>query len=167
MVDIAALYAAHWSLVYGFLRRRLRYASHEDVEDLTATVFVHVVRFSERYHDEGKETAWLVTIARHALIDDIRRLRPETVPLVSDAPGGRSTSDAGSERQVTALTVARALTRLTDRQQVAIVDRYYMGAPAADTALVLGCSQEAVKQHRKLALRRLRRELGGAARGPH
>ena len=158
---VGALYAEHWEPVYWFLRARMPGAPDADVEDLAATVFERVVRFSDRYEERGRARPWLLDIAANLLVDRARHwaCRPREVAVDSESPGGRATVDAGSARHDLVLDVARVLARLPERQRIAIVERYWAGGTAADTALLMGTTEDGVKKLLWWGKRRLRREL--------
>lgn len=161
MTDVAALYAEHWERIFRFLARRMPGAPTADVEDLTATVFERVVRFSDRYREQGQANAWLLTVARHALVDRSRRWSRSIQAdiLDTDTPGSPVRVDAGSDRHVTALAVSDVLREMTARHRMILVERYWFGASDEDTALLLGCTRSAVTKQRDRALARVRREL--------
>lgn len=162
MLDVGVLYAEHWETIYRFLRRRMPGASGADVEDVTAMVFERVCRSAGAYQACGAPTeAWLYKIARNALIDDWRAqaARPTACEIVSDAPGGQATADAGADRQLEALDIAQTLMRLPPRFRLVIVERFLLGASHAETARVLGVSEESSRHLQQRALLKLRRML--------
>ena len=67
----ALWYEAHGVAIYNYLRFQL--ASPDEAEDLTAEAFLRAVRAADRF-DPSKASAltWLLTIARHVLIDHVR-----------------------------------------------------------------------------------------------
>ena len=148
MLAIDELYREHWQPIYRFLRVRMGRAPDADVEDLAATVFERVVRFSGRYEDRGKARSWLYRIAERVLADRAPAVgcRPREVELADEATGGRATADAGSARHALAIDVARALAGLPDRERVALVERYWMGGSSEATAALLGVSEEVARK---------------------
>jgi RNA polymerase sigma-70 factor (ECF subfamily) len=59
----------------------VRAPTAQDAEDLISTVFHRFLQNLERYDPQrGSVLAWLITMARHALIDHLRTMRP-TLPV--------------------------------------------------------------------------------------
>lgn len=56
-------------------------------------------------------------------------------------------------------TISDALTTLSERQRQVFVLREWRGMTIRETSLILGCSDNSVKQHHFRALRQLRKEL--------
>ncbi|MEZ0371653.1 MAG: RNA polymerase sigma factor [Candidatus Sericytochromatia bacterium] len=52
-------------------------------EELTQEVFIRVYR-SRSYHSQGRFSAWIYRIARHLLLDHLRRRQLETCPADED-----------------------------------------------------------------------------------
>src|SRR5688572_4590054 len=70
------LYRELHPVVYGYLARRA--SNQADAEDLTARVFERVVKRLDTYEAErGSVRAWVLGMARNALVDELRRRRPE------------------------------------------------------------------------------------------
>jgi RNA polymerase sigma factor (sigma-70 family) len=165
MLDIGALYAEHWGPIYGFLQARLLGADPAEIEDLTAIVFERVVAHAARYEERGRPpSSWLYQIAANLLIDVYRqrrgRLITSSAAVEAHAP---PVADAGTDRQLDALMVAEALTMLTPKQRLVLVERYLIGASVQDTALVLGMSQISVKHVAGRAIKQLRAILSEVA----
>jgi RNA polymerase sigma-70 factor, ECF subfamily len=76
---VGRLYDALVDPVYRYVAVRLR--RREDAEDVTQLVFERIVAALPRYRHNGRPfAAWAFRIARNAVIDHQRRLRP-TEPL--------------------------------------------------------------------------------------
>lgn len=157
-LDVAALYEREWKPIYGFLSRRMPAADPAEVEDLTARVFESVVRYAHTYQDRGRPGVWLHVIARHALLDEVKsNARRGTAASLHEHQA--VTVDAGSTRHLTKLQVSQALQQLTERQRMVMVEQFWAGAPAEDTALLMGITVDGVKKLRMAACRNLRRLL--------
>src|SRR4051794_41700994 len=97
--ELEDLFRAHWPLVFGYLRRRTGDASA--AEELAQETFYRATRAFLGWRG-GSAGAWLLSIARHVLIDEVRRGRrlvslPGTLPPPAAPPdaspavgGGRS-----------------------------------------------------------------------------
>lgn len=82
-----AAYAAHAGVVLAFLRRRL---SPEEAEDVLQETFVRAIRAGSVRLD-GNIRAYLLTTAKHVLINRLRR--PRLVVAAGDAVGDAEASE--------------------------------------------------------------------------
>lgn len=159
-----ALYRDLHPEVSRFVARRVR--ARADAEDLTARVFV---AFVERLRDydrgRGSVRGWLLAIARNAIIDHFRRVRPTATPgelldaLPCDAAGPL---DGLLERE--RLDQLAAIVRGLDpeaRELLAL--RFADGLRHREVAAILGLQEAAVKQRVSRILRDLRARLSLAA----
>jgi RNA polymerase sigma-70 factor (ECF subfamily) len=71
--------------VYSVALRMVRV--REDAEDLTQETFVRMFKALDRYDPTRPFPAWLLTIAARLSIDQLRRRRVKTQPLVRSEPG--------------------------------------------------------------------------------
>lgn len=153
---IGSLYEQYWRPIFAFLRARLPLCDPVEIEDLTAMVFERALRALPAYREEGRSGAWLRQIARSVLADRGRRgaARPQTVALdpdVMDVPVEYAPDDL--------VMLAEALGQILPRHRLALVEHYLLGAPDAETALLLGISEPAVRGLRLRALNALRRQM--------
>jgi len=159
-----ALYRDLHPEVSRFVARRVR--ARADAEDLTARVFV---AFVERLRDydrgRGSVRGWLLAIARNAIIDHFRRVRPTAGAgelldaLPCDALGPLDGLLAREQ-----LDQLAALVRGLDpeaRELLAL--RFADGLRHREVAAVLGLQEAAVKQRVSRILRDLRARLSLAA----
>ncbi|MCC7464494.1 MAG: sigma-70 family RNA polymerase sigma factor [Gammaproteobacteria bacterium] len=164
-LDVGALYERHEPEIRRFVCDRLRGHAAPDSEDVAATVWERVIKAAQAYENIGREKNWLYMIARNLARDHYRtphwrlingsipehRLYEEDHPQHED----RHPSDYAD--------LHAALDTLTPEQRRVIVLRYWYGFPFAETAALLGTTEDGVK---KLAIRaraRLRRYLEEAA----
>lgn len=156
----ATLYEQYSPLVYRFLRRRLDGAD-EIVEDLTEDVFVKVYEKLHRYVERGLPfTAWLYRIAHNHLVDYLRslpRYSAHSLDEVAEVPERQAMAAYG--RVLDRQALEPALARLTPEQRQAVELRFIEGMSVAETAGVMGRSEEAVKKLQARALANLRRAL--------
>jgi len=128
------LFRAHWSLVHGYLTRRTGDASV--AEELAQETFYRATRAFLGWRG-GSPVAWLLSIARHVLIDEVRRGR-QLVPLPE------SLADPG-EPPDEHLSVADTLAHLPDAQQRLLALVYVDGYSLAEVAALTGTSEGAAK----------------------
>lgn len=155
---VGRLYDAMVGPIYRYVAVRVR--RREDAEDLTHLVFERIVGALPRYRHNGRPfSAWAFRIARNAVIDHQRRLRP-TEPLggmvePSDGVGLEALSVRGEEIR----ELREAIRRLTPDQQEAIALRYAAGLSAEEAARVMGRQAGTVRGLTFRAIEALRRHL--------
>jgi RNA polymerase sigma-70 factor (ECF subfamily) len=152
----ARLYGELYDPVADYLEPRA--PTLEDAEDLIATVFHRFLKNLARYDAQrGCVLAWLLTMARHALIDHLRARRPQ-VPVddLADVLAGPSPDPlAGLIRTEQADRVRRALAEQPALVRELFALHYGQGLRLREIGDLLGMSEDAVKQR----LSRVRRDL--------
>jgi RNA polymerase sigma-70 factor (ECF subfamily) len=147
--------------VYRFVYYRV--GSAAQAEDLTAETFYRALRSMSTFRWQGKDFgAWLMTIARNLTTDHFKSGRARLEQLTDDM-SAHDESTEGPERSVLAsLTndaLLSALTELPHEQRECLIMRFLQGLSIAETALVLGRSEGAVKQLQLRAVRGLAKLL--------
>ena len=129
-------------------------------EDLTHLVFERIVAALPRYRHNGRPfAAWAFRIARNAVIDHQRRIRP-TEPLGSIAePSDGIGLEALSLRDEEVRELRAAIGQLTPDQQEAIALRYAGGLSAEEAARVMGRRAGTIRGLTFRAIESLRRHL--------
>jgi RNA polymerase sigma-70 factor, ECF subfamily len=155
---VGRLYDAMVGPIYRYVAVRVR--RREDAEDLTHLVFERIVGALPRYRHKGRPfAAWAFRIARNAVIDHQRRLRP-TEPLGGVAePAVGVGLEALSVRGEEIRELREAIRRLTPDQQEAIALRYAAGLSAEEAARVMGRRAGTVRGLTFRAIEALRRHL--------
>ena len=144
---LAELFERHNRPVFGFFYRMT--SSRELSEDLVQDVFLRILRYRETYQPRTSFAAWMYGIARNAMIDQMRKRRPES-SLDDDAVPEVPTRDEPVDermraRQETEL-LQRALKSLpADKREVLILARY-QDLKYEEIGRILGCEPNAVKQ---------------------
>jgi DNA-directed RNA polymerase specialized sigma24 family protein len=133
MAGLEDLFRAHWSLVNGYLARRTGDAVL--AEELAQETFYRATRAFLGWRG-GSAVAWLLAIARHVLIDEVRRGR-RLVPLPDSLVAG---IEPGGGEDVT-----RVLASLPKAQRQVLELIYIYGYSHAEAAAILGTSEGAVK----------------------
>lgn len=157
----AQWYAAHGEAVYNYFRFQL--AAPDEAEDLTAETFLRAVRAARRF-DPARASAqtWLLTIARHVLIDHVRSARvrrhvgfEELRDLPVDAP---SPEERMLRREAVAEVLdAMAAMRPEDREILSL--RFGGELEIPEIAAALGVRAGAVRTRLWRAIERLRERL--------
>lgn len=155
-----ALYRDLYPDVARFVARRVR--ARADAEDLTARVFVvFVERLGDYERARGSVRGWLLTIARNAIIDHVRKTRPaapdELLDVLPSEEQGPLDGLLERERAAELVALLRELPAET-RELLAL--RFADGLRHREIAAVLGLQEAAVKQRVSRALRDLRARLG-------
>ncbi len=128
------LFRAHWLLVRGYLLRRT--GDPAAAEELAQETFYRATRAFLGWRG-GSPVAWLLSIARNVLIDEVRRGRT-LVPLPDALADPRAEPEDS-------LGVAEVLAELPASQRQLLELVYVHGYSHAETAAILGASEGAVK----------------------
>ena len=160
---LGRLYDALVDPIHRYVAVRLR--RREDAEDVTQLVFERIVAALPRYRHNGRPfAAWAFRIARNAVIDHQRRLRP-TEPLGTIAePIDRLGADDRALREEEIRELRAAIRRLTPDQQEALALRYAAGLSADEAARVMGRKAGTIRGLTFRAIEALRRHLAGPTR---
>ncbi len=133
-------------------------------EDLTAEVFVQVVRKLEQFTgSEDDFRGWIVTIAHRRFIDSLRSRSRRPVDPVSDEVLAL-TGDVGDPEEQALTTIAtrevqQALRHLSPDQQDVVFLRLIAGLSITEVAEALGKKPGAIKALQSRAVAALRRDL--------
>jgi RNA polymerase sigma-70 factor (ECF subfamily) len=157
------LYERYVDLVYRYIY--VRVGSSHLAEDLTSETFIRALRRIDSFSWQGKDiAAWFVTIARNLITDNAKSARFRMEVTTADMIDADRRVD-GPENEVLAhlrdTRLFEAIRTLKPEQAECLVLRFMQGMSLAETALVIGKSEGAVKQLQLRAVRALHRELGG------
>ena len=133
-VTIEDLFRRHWPLVLGYLTRQTRDAHL--AEEIAQETFVRATRAFLGYQD-GSPAAWLLTIARHSLIDHVRK-HGRTV-VVAEMPEELSLGHLEDDG------VRDALERLPDRPRRLLTLHYFDRFTYSEIAAMTESTEAAVK----------------------
>lgn len=153
-----SLYRDLYPTVAAFIGRRIR--GRADVDDLVARVFMAFIKHLGDYRrDRGSVHAWILTMARNAVIDHVRARRI-LVPIeaAEHMPGaGDLLGELLAREQLGQLHAQLEALPPDLRELLAL--RYGDGLRHAEIAAMLGLREDAVKQRVSRALRDLRARL--------
>lgn len=155
---VGRLYDALVGPIYRYVAVRVR--RREDAEDLTHLVFERIVAALPRYRHSGRPfAAWAFRIARNAVIDHQRRIRPtEQLGSIAEPSDGIGL-EALSLRDEEVRELRAAIRQLTPDQQEAIALRYAGGLSAEEAARVMGRRAGTIRGLTFRAIESLRRHL--------
>jgi len=120
-------------------------AAREDVEELTADVFLALWEHAPDLDPAQGLRPWLAAAARNRAVDFLRRLR-SAAPLPEDAPAPGGGPEDLLVRRDQAARLWEAVEELGEPDRTLFVRYYYEDASLKETALELGLSQTAAKQ---------------------
>jgi RNA polymerase sigma-70 factor (ECF subfamily) len=160
-----AIYERYFDRVYRLAYSKLR--SVQDAEDVTSAIFLKLCRSLDSFRGEAKFSTWIYTVASNAVMDSIRRRRPnvsldadlridggDSVPreIEDDAPGPEDrVADADFARYVYS-----KLDALPPGQRSVIELRYFMELSYQQIADQLGVELGTVKSRLNRAVTALR-----------
>lgn len=124
-------------------------------EDLAAEAFARAYARWQTVRGHPNPDAWLLRVVGNLSVDHVRHesRRPE---LRHDGGAGDRPGDDAALR----VDLARALHRLSGRQQEVVVMRYLIDLTEDDVAVSLGMTTGSVKTHLHRATTKLRAQLG-------
>jgi len=155
---VRELYDEHAGMLLGYVRRLVG-GDTGRAEDVVQETLLRAWQHPEALRagrDGGSVRAWLLTVARHLVIDGERRRRsrPREVELVPAAE--RAAEEPAFDQVLAAWEVADALAALSAEHRAVIVELYYKDRSVADAARELGVPEGTVKSRAYYALRTLR-----------
>lgn len=123
-----------------------------DADDAWSETFLAAMRAYPRLRPDSNVRAWLVTIAHHKAIDQIRARdrRPRPTGAVPDVPTCPDQSRADTD------ALRPALEGLPAGQREAVVYRYLADLSYAEISRLLGCSEQAARRRVSDGLANLR-----------
>lgn len=154
-----AVYRELYPEVARFVGRRIRSAA--DADDLVARVFFAFVEHLDDFDpSRGSVRAWVLRIARNAVIDHVRARRFHAdVDALGDLLAGRGDPlDELIEREELDGLVLRLVALPAETRELLTL-RYGDGLSLREISTLLGVGEAAVKQRMSRAVRRLRAEL--------
>jgi RNA polymerase sigma-70 factor (ECF subfamily) len=152
------LYEHYYRDIYSYVFYRVDDAP--TAEDLSAEVFVRMIRHLPGFLHQGKPfISWLYTLAKK-VIDDYRR-NPAQLISARQISGNGSNGRAHHQTQDQEALgcFQRALQQLSDKQKEIIIHRFVEGRSVEDIADLINQSERAVKTMQLNALRSLEEAL--------
>ncbi|MEA2440811.1 MAG: hypothetical protein QOH76_2235 [Thermoleophilaceae bacterium] len=151
-----ALYERTFPRVYAYVASLLR--DRSAAEEVTAQAFERAYRKRKSYKSgRGSAEAWLFGIARHAALDELRRLK-RRAPLEADPEDMSALApEDHAEGVVRRETVRAALTTLEPRERDLVALKFQAGLSNGEIARVLAMSESNVGTKLHRAMEKLRR----------
>ena len=164
------LYARYSGPIYSLALRMLRDSGA--AEEVTQDTFFNVWKQAATYRPgRGKVTAWLFSICRHRVIDEIRRRKRrerthvhQDVELADQPADDTNDPTRYANRRMQHGMLKEALAKLRAEQRAVIELAYYGGLTHSEIARTLDQPLGTVKTRMRLGLRKLREVVGPQAR---
>ena len=135
-------------------------ASRDDVDDLLQDVFVQAWRSLPAFRGDAKFGTWLHRVAVNMAVRRARRLRPSvTLDAVPDAADPSPGPQGQAVRKAQDDALRLAVSRLPEKQRLAVVLCYWDGQTCDEAAQILNVPVGTVWSRLHGACRRLRVEL--------
>jgi RNA polymerase sigma-70 factor (ECF subfamily) len=160
------LYAMHGGVLFGYARRLVggdTGRAEDVVQETLLRAWRHPASLDPERNGGTSIRAWLLTVARHVVIDAerARRARPREVPQGDDDTRASVAARLGSvdeelDRILLAHGMAEARAALSPDHRAVIEQLYYRDRPVAEAASTLGIPPGTVKSRAYYALRALR-----------
>lgn len=157
-----ALYQRTFPRVYAYVASMLR--DRSAAEEVTAQAFERAYRKRSTYRaGRGSPEAWLFGIARHAALDELRRLK-RRAPLEADPEDfSAQAPEDHAEGVVRRETVRAALARLEPKDRDLVALKFQAGLSNAEIGRVLGMSESNVGTKLHRTIEKLREACNGRA----
>lgn len=164
---VAALYQMHAGLVFRYVA--LRVDNPADAEDITAEVFINMVRGLANYEITGAPfEAWLYRVAAARIADHFRAGYQKREQSLSDeVPDQHSLPEETIQQQQSIQQLKDALLQLSDEHQTILILRFIERKSHEEVAVLLGKTESAIKSAQHRALIQLTELLGGSQKVKH
>jgi len=157
--ELRRIYGETIDALYEYASRRCG-GVREVAEDVAQETWLRAVRDWARNGAPDKPIAWLTTVARNLILNDLRRRQIVPLDTVSAADILAAVEhDDVSESAEIASIVSRALGRLPPAEASLLEAFHYQRMRVAQLAEVHGISERAVEGRLRRARERLRHEL--------
>lgn len=152
---LALVMDAHGRVVLGYLNQAL--GDRATAEDVLQQVLLEVWQRAATYDPERSGLlTWVLMIARHRAIDELRRRVPEPVDLESVSPDRVDVADDESDRLLERWRMAGLLERLPRDESSLLRLRFYEGLTQTEIAERTGVALGTVKTRMVNGLAHLR-----------
>ncbi len=151
------LYDHYVTLVHRYAYHRV--GDRATAEDVTSETFVRALRRIDSLSFQGRDVgAWLVTIARNIIRDQVKSSRYRLEVATADMRDADRATDGPEDAVVQRLTNEQLLAcvkQLGSEQQECIALRFLQGMSLSETAEIMGKKEGAIKALQHRAVRRL------------
>jgi RNA polymerase sigma-70 factor, ECF subfamily len=150
---LTEVHAQFGATVFGYLLSRTR--DRATAEDVFQQVLSEVWRRGAEYDpDRGSLAAWILTIARSRLIDELRRRRPE--PIDPSSLPDDVAEPAPHDQAIERWRMAHLLAQLPEEERRLLELRFYSGLSQSEIGAQTGIALGTIKARMVRGLERLR-----------
>ncbi|WP_235991724.1 RNA polymerase sigma factor [Metabacillus schmidteae] len=157
---ISELYGLYYQDVYRFL---ICFTGNQnDAEDLTQEVFMRVLKSYHNYHHQGSIKTWIISIAKYAAIDQLRKKKFSSIfkdTFFKGIPSNQKSPYETIELQEDIKLLYEAILKLKPNYRSVIILRAINEYTVKETAEILGCKESKVKVDFHRAINMLRKKL--------
>lgn len=152
------LYERYYMSILNYVGYRV--FDRECAEDLTADVFVRMVEKIDTFIP-GKRPflAWLYTIARNLIVDNLRRQAKVTILPIEEEVFSIYTESYENELIFVRESLRNALEKLTEEQRQVIVLKFVESRKNGEVAELMGKNERAIRSLQYRALAALQRVM--------
>jgi RNA polymerase sigma-70 factor (ECF subfamily) len=154
-VQLGALYDAHAAPVWRYVVSLT--GDRAGADDVVQETLLRAWRSPRILEDPASARAWMMTVARNLVIDEVRSARRRHEATVAELPERAGPDD--SDALFDALLIEDALAALSPDHRAVIVAAYYGGRSTTQAAEELGIPEGTVKSRLHYGLRALRLAL--------
>jgi RNA polymerase sigma-70 factor (ECF subfamily) len=151
------LYDHYVTMVHRYVYHRV--GDRATAEDITSETFVRALRRIDSLSFQGRDVgAWLVTIARNIIRDQVKSSRYRLEVSTADMRDADRVTDGPEDAVVQKLTNEQLMScvqQLGSEQQECIALRFLQGMSVSETAEIMGKKEGAIKALQHRAVRRL------------
>ena len=138
----------------------------EDAHDLTQEALLRAFSKLGSFEGKGSFQGWLLQVTNRVCLNWLRHRsrRPETEELTElNEPAGAASQETDLSQRETWEWLRFELTRLNDRERLALCLRYFEQLPIREVAAVLDCSVGTAKNLLFRTIHKLRQHMGSGS----
>ena len=119
----------------------------ELAKDFTQEVFLRFINGAKNLRGESSIGTWLFRVATNILIDNKRKFTPPKIDIEESDASVSSKAEYLIERRELKDEILKAIKKLPEAQQNALMLFYYEGNSLEEISEILNCSLQNVKNH--------------------
>ena len=153
---LGILFERYSKILFGFFHRLTGHA--ETSEDLVQNVFFRILKYREKFRNEGKFSTWMFHIAHNVTSDYFRKKKRLEYPLESYREEGceNQGEDEGISRNEQLILLSKALQKLAPEARELLLLGRFKELKYKEIAGILKCTEGAVKVRMHRAIKELR-----------